>query len=94
MKSLKGYVMNHARPEGCIAERYLVEECTRFLSGYVKQAAGVGSQHSRNETFVNDTLVDGHPILGTVSQEMSPDMLRIAHRYVLFNSSEVEPYME
>ena len=35
MKKLKGYVRNKARPEGCIGECYLAEECMRFCSGYI-----------------------------------------------------------
>ena len=36
MKVLKDYVRNTARPEGCIAESYLAEECMKFCSAFLK----------------------------------------------------------
>ena len=48
MKILKGYVRNRARPKGCIAERYLAKGYAIFCDKYVKKAAQIGSQHSRN----------------------------------------------
>ncbi|XP_073133518.1 uncharacterized protein [Henckelia pumila] len=35
MKILKGYVQNHNRPEGCIAECYIAEEAVEFFSDYM-----------------------------------------------------------
>ncbi|XP_013607705.1 PREDICTED: uncharacterized protein LOC106314372 [Brassica oleracea var. oleracea] len=37
MKVLKDFVRNLARPEGCIAEAYLAEECVRFCSQFLKK---------------------------------------------------------
>jgi len=34
MKILKGYVKNRSRPEGCIAERYLVKEAVEFCNEF------------------------------------------------------------
>ena len=93
MKVLKGYVRNYARPEGCIAERYLSEECLRYCSKYMKQAENVGSRHIRNEDYQDETCLEGHPLSKGVPITISPTMLSIAHRYILFNSSEVEPYI-
>lgn len=94
MKVLKGYVLNRARPEGCIAERYLADECLMFCSGYVKQAVEIGVRHTRNEDFENETILEGRPISGGKDIRVPNDMLEIAHRYVLLNSAEVEPYIE
>ncbi|CAL9013230.1 unnamed protein product, partial [Prunus brigantina] len=58
MKELKGYVKNRSKPEGCIAEKYLAEECSRFCSGYMKQAAEIGVQHSRNEDLEDENIVE------------------------------------
>ena len=94
MKILKGYVENRARPEGCIAERYIAEEYASFCSKYIKQAAEIGTQHGRNEESENDLLLGGRPISRGKSVSLSDEMLHIAHRYILFNSLEVQPYIE
>ncbi|KAH9680378.1 hypothetical protein KPL71_026529 [Citrus sinensis] len=89
MKILKGYVENRARPDGCIAERFIAEEYASFCSKYIKQAAEIGTQHGRNEEFENDLLLRGRPISRGKSVSLSDEMLHIAHRYILFNSSEI-----
>lgn len=94
MKVLKGYVRNRARPEGCIAENYLADECVRFCSMYLKKPAEIGVPQSRNEEFEDETILGGRPISKGKPITLSDDLLKIAHRYVLFNNSEVEPYIE
>ena len=94
MKVLKGYVRNRARPEGCIAECYLADECMQFCSTYIPQAANIGDKHNRNEDLVYGNVVEGHPIFAGTVMTMTSDMLCIAHRYILFNSAEVEPYVK
>ncbi|XP_022850555.1 uncharacterized protein LOC111372431 [Olea europaea var. sylvestris] len=93
MKTIKGYVKNRSRPEGCIAERYLADECMHFCSGYMTQAAEVGVRHNRNEDFENGTTIVGCTISKGKSKILSQEMLEVAHRYVLFNSAAVEPYI-
>ncbi len=51
MKDLKGYVRNRSNPKGCIAEKYLAEEITRFCNGYIKGAAEICVKTRRNEDF-------------------------------------------
>lgn len=41
MKVLKDFVRNPARPEGCIAESYLAEECMQFCSDFLRKTASV-----------------------------------------------------
>ncbi|XP_020865779.1 uncharacterized protein LOC110224236 [Arabidopsis lyrata subsp. lyrata] len=41
MKVLKDFVRNPARPEGCIAESYLAEECVQFCSDFLKKSTSV-----------------------------------------------------
>ncbi|XP_028110958.1 uncharacterized protein LOC114309427 [Camellia sinensis] len=94
MKILKGYVKNRARPEGCIAECYLVEECMQFCSGYTKKAAEIGARHNRNTEFESETILEGHPITSGKSIMIPDDVLQIAHRCVLINSAEVQPHIE
>ena len=94
MKILKGYARNRARPEGCIGECYIAEECMQFCSGYMKQVAKIGARHNCNEEFENETILEGCPItLGNLIMILD-DMLQIAHCCVLINSSEVQPYLE
>ncbi|XP_059668758.1 uncharacterized protein LOC132313832 [Cornus florida] len=92
MKVYKGYVRNRARPNGCIAEGYLANECVKFCSEHIKQASKIGVRHSQNEDFEGETTIDGRPISKGILKVMLNDMLQIAHRYVLFNNAEVEPY--
>jgi hypothetical protein len=94
MKVLKGYVMNRTHPEGCIAERYIVEENAKFCSKYLKQASEIGSKHVRNEEYETDFLVAGRTISKGKTIVLSNEMLKVAHRYVLLNSTEVQPYIK
>ncbi|XP_062014790.1 uncharacterized protein LOC133731433 [Rosa rugosa] len=94
MKDLKGYVKNRSNPEGCIAEKYLAEEMTRFCSGYIKGAAEIGVQSRRNEDFEHETILEGRPLGEGKLKLFSSSMLEIAHRFVWTNSSEVDPWRE
>ena len=47
MKILNDYVRNLARPEGCIAESYLADECMRFCSEFLKKTTSVEDQLDR-----------------------------------------------
>ncbi|XP_022870847.1 uncharacterized protein LOC111390092 [Olea europaea var. sylvestris] len=94
MKVLKGYVMNRARPEGCIAEHYVVEENAMFCSKYITQAFEIGAKIVRNEEYGSDFLVVGRTISKGKPLVLSDDMLKVAHRYVLSNNTEVQPYIK
>ncbi|CAN6691810.1 unnamed protein product [Malus baccata var. baccata] len=91
MKVLKDYVRNRARPEGSMVECVLADECVKFCSKYIKQAENIGLRHNRYE---DESIVIGNPISAGVTMTMSSEMYQIAHRYILFNSSEAEPYRE
>ncbi|XP_073157362.1 uncharacterized protein [Henckelia pumila] len=93
MKTLKGYVKNRARPEGCIAECYLAEERMIFCSAYIKKAANIGVRPNRNDDLENG-LVEGRPISQGKEKILEDHVLQAAHRYVLFNTAEVEPYLQ
>lgn len=95
MKLLKGYVKNHARPEGCIAERYSAEECVRFCSGYMEKAGIIGIRHDRNEDLPDERILfGGRPFTAGVPIILSEAQLHSAHHYVLHNCAEVLPYIE
>ena len=93
MKEYKGYVRNRGRPEGCIAECYLAEECVAFCSGYIQQRIEVNTKELRNDDFSNGIILEGRPISRGTPITLSSDMLESAHRYVLFNTAVVEPYL-
>ena len=94
MKILKGYVQNQARPEGCIAERYSAEECMKYCSRYIKDALQIGERKNRNEVEQNDFILEGRPISKGKPMTVDAKVINAAHRYVLFNTEEVEPYIE
>ena len=94
MKEYKGYVRNFRRPEGCIAECYLAEECVAFCSGYIQQRIKVNTKELYNDYFSNGIILKGHPISKGTLIALHSDMLKSAHRYVLFNTAVVEPYLE
>ncbi|PNX72846.1 hypothetical protein L195_g028743, partial [Trifolium pratense] len=89
MKILKGYVKNRSRPEGCIVERYIVEEAIEFCTEYLSNVEPIGipiSRHSGRTTGegIGASKVE---IISNIEKEQ-------AHLYVLHNSVEVEPYVE
>ena len=92
--TLKGYVRNRARPEGCIVECYLVDECMAFCNDFIKQKVDIYHRGCRNEEFSNDIILEGRPLSVGNPYMFSNEMLEIAHLYVLFNSAVVEPYMK
>ncbi|XP_073137536.1 uncharacterized protein [Henckelia pumila] len=78
MKTLKEYVKNRARPEGCIAECYLAEERMRFCSAYIKKAASIGVRANRNQDLENG-LVEGRPISQGIEKNLEDHVLQAAH---------------
>ena len=85
MKILKGYVRNRSRPEGCIVECYIAEEAVEFCSEYLANVEAIGVPTFSN---VNKSVSGG--IVCTVKREQ----LDQAHRTVLQNIAEVQPFIE
>ncbi|KAL0553634.1 hypothetical protein IC582_007534 [Cucumis melo] len=94
MKTLKGFVRNQSRPKGCIAERYLAEECIIFYKNCVQGSTRLDDKQCRNEEFNNDIILEGRPISTGKEITLSDEVLNLAHQYVLFNTKAVEPYIE
>lgn len=105
MSVLKSYVRNKAHPEGCIAEAYLADECMTFCSIYLEGFETKHNQPTRNDD--NDESVAcsddectpylfphvGKP-LGKLRSYVIRGLTKMqAHRYVLFNYSDVNPYL-
>ncbi|XP_048605689.1 uncharacterized protein LOC125583146 [Brassica napus] len=94
MKILKDYVRNTARPEGCIAESYLAEECMQFCSAFLKKTTNVEEKLDRNADYESQTILEGRPISAPKSINLSEMEKKTAHLAVLQNTSVVDPYVE
>ncbi|XP_027364518.1 uncharacterized protein LOC113871621 [Abrus precatorius] len=88
MKILKGYVKNRSKPEGCITERYLVEEAVEFCSEYLSNVESCGIPKSRHH---GRTLGEGSS--GCQQIEVPRLQWEQAHLYVLQNTPKIEPYI-
>ncbi|KAL5575260.1 hypothetical protein UlMin_016959 [Ulmus minor] len=63
MMTLKRYVRNRSRPEGCIAMRYIADECVQFCSGLIKETIDVYQRQERNdEDVASNSILEGRPI--------------------------------
>ena len=85
MRVLKGYVRNKNRPEGYIAQCYIVEEAIEFCSEFLTELEPIGVPFARNEE---------KPFEGANVIEVDRVSLNQAHLYVLHNTNDVQPYIE
>ncbi|XP_074373767.1 uncharacterized protein LOC141714130 [Apium graveolens] len=86
---LKSYVRNQSKPEGCVAEGYLVEECLTFCSRFFDEQSKSGTDTKDSHTY------GGYPIGSRRSREgksihLDNKTWTNAHRYILFNYENVE----
>ncbi|GJS44251.1 transposase, Ptta/En/Spm [Tanacetum coccineum] len=107
---LKSYVRNKSRPEGSIAEGYLIEECLTFCSRYMHEGVktklnkGVEDFDSLARTNKSGGVVfvnSGHPFGGKKRRKgkvftLDETLSEQAHRYALFNSdcTEIDEYIK
>ena len=94
MKVLKDFVRNLARPEGCIAESYLAEECIRFCSEFLKKTTNVQEKVDRNMEYENNSILEGRPISSGTTYTLTEMEKRVAHLAIIQNMAIVEPYVE
>lgn len=94
MKVLKDFVRNPARPEGCIAESYLAEECMEFCSAFLKKTTRVEEKPDRNSEYESNSILEGRPISAASSLTLSEMEKKIAHLAVIQNTALVDPYVE
>ncbi|KAA0058474.1 uncharacterized protein E5676_scaffold606G001730 [Cucumis melo var. makuwa] len=93
MKVIKNFVRNRYRPEGCIAESYLIQEAIEFCSDFLYGVDPVGLGTRKSQDLL-DTSNIGRPLSMGVPFKPEQELLRQAHRYVLENTIDVQPYME
>lgn len=90
MKVMKGYVRNRSRPEGCIAECYIVEEGMEYCSEYLTSVESVGVPSTRNESGVDV----GKPISSGRVHTPKQIELEQAHLFVVENTTEISLYIK
>ncbi|XP_075503870.1 uncharacterized protein LOC142541146 isoform X1 [Primulina tabacum] len=64
-----------------------------FCSAYIKNASSIGVRSNRNDDLEYG-LSEGRPISKGKEKILEDHVLQAAHRYVLFNTAEVEPYLQ
>ena len=96
MRILKGYVTNKARPEACIAERYIENECVTFCSMYLNDVDTVFNKIERNNEMIHPGgeisvfSSKGRPIGGYRTCDLNEAELMKIHTYILNNCPEME----
>ncbi|MFS7975181.1 hypothetical protein Hanom_Chr10g00877401 [Helianthus anomalus] len=100
---LKKYVGNKAKPEGSIAEGYVVEEAITFCSHYLR---GVESKLDKRDRNVDKTSSDARSFaldifklngrgIGKKEVHMLPtNLMKKAIWFIFNNCQEVQPYLE
>jgi hypothetical protein len=103
---LKSYVRNKAHLEGCIAEAVVAAECmtfcSRFLDGFETKHNQLSRNDDTDEPFHqssdhHQSILFPHNAgkpLGMPGTYILKGITKIqAHRYVLFNCSEINNYL-
>ncbi|KAL0551302.1 hypothetical protein IC582_010388 [Cucumis melo] len=93
MKVIKNSVRNRYRPEGCIAESYLIEEAIEFCFDLLYGVDHIGLETRKSQDHL-DTSNIGRPLSMGVPFRPEQELLRQAHRYVLESTIDIQPYME
>nr|GEY99304.1 hypothetical protein [Tanacetum cinerariifolium] len=99
MHVLKGYVTNKARPEGCIAQRYIENECVAFCSMYLNDVDTIFNKSERNDEMIHPGgeisifSSKGCPIGGYKTCDLSEAELMKVHTYILNNCPEMGELM-
>ncbi|CAL5424059.1 unnamed protein product [Camellia sinensis] len=88
--TLKQYVRNRAHPEGSIAKGYLMEECMNFCSRYLLDVETKSNRPRRNNEGDNNM---GRAVGESTTFYLNDNELQQCHRYVLFNTSSVAPFI-
>ncbi|KAM6552349.1 hypothetical protein CsatB_002157 [Cannabis sativa] len=99
MKKLKNYVRNKARPEGSIAEGYVIDEALTFCSMYFKGVHTKFNCPERNEDapsvsrYLTVYKSQCRPLGKQTITTLDEKTRKRAEWYILQNSSEIDPYM-
>ncbi|KAK9053298.1 hypothetical protein SSX86_029931 [Deinandra increscens subsp. villosa] len=100
---LKRFVGNRAKPEGSIAEGYVVKEAITFCSHYLRGVESKLDKRERNndktscddQSFMLDVFrVNGRGIGKKEVRILPSDLMKKALWYILNNCQEAQPYLE
>lgn len=91
-KGLKGFVRNLAKPEGIIAQGYLVEEALGFVTEYMVEYNPTSRRvwDSEEDPTMADEIVEGKGKPRKLLEEARTWM----HAFVLDNATQLHPYRE
>ncbi|KAL8157278.1 hypothetical protein AgCh_002110 [Apium graveolens] len=89
LKILKEYVMNRSRPEGCIDERYLIEEAIEFWPEFIPNVKAIGLPIDRHSGGI-----DGEGVTGGQKVEIDSAQWHRVHLCVLHNFVDVVPFVD
>ncbi|RVW66346.1 hypothetical protein CK203_065230 [Vitis vinifera] len=100
--TLKRYVRNKARPEGSIAEAYIVNEALMFCSMYLTGIETRFNRSERNEDRFEDRVQgclsifsqQARPLGSRQHLQFSKEELTKAHWYIMNNCPELRPYLD
>ena len=91
-KTLKGYVRNHAKPEGCMAKRYELEESCGFASEYLGAGQSTVKRvwDSEEDPVMTDVVLEGRG----KDRVLDDVLLKEMHDFVIDNADVIHPYRE
>jgi hypothetical protein len=90
LKTLKGYVRNRARPEGCMAEGYAVVEalgyCTEYMQSYTVTTRRECDDKENPSMY--DEILEG----AERAHRLPPDLQQWIHEFILNNAAPLEEW--
>ena len=89
-KTLKGYVRNHAKPEGCMAKGYSVGEACGFVSEYLGVSLSSMKRvwESAEEPIMTDLVLEGKG----KDRILEEPLLQEMHGFLIDNVDVLDPY--
>ena len=101
LKKCKGHVRTKSHPEGSIMEGYMFDEALTFCSRYLQDEAQF-NHRVRNHVRLQTKNVVTTPFFENIGRGLAGKCIvnldyktwLQAHRYVLFNYANIEPYLE
>ncbi|XP_065860184.1 uncharacterized protein [Euphorbia lathyris] len=101
LRKLKCYVRNKSRPEGSMAEGYIVEESLIFFWRYLHDIETKFNQLKRNSEGVHEDLYkglsvfahNGFPLNQDKSRSLTEQERKQAHIYMLKNCEEIQSFL-
>ncbi|KAL6225981.1 hypothetical protein ACLB2K_004829 [Fragaria x ananassa] len=92
MKVLKGYVKNRHFPEGCMAEKYIVEEAVEYLEERIHSEGGITV--GIPSTSIAGNYKQSRPLSRPTIIPVYGKQMHLAHLCVLQNTEDVQPYIK